>query len=698
MYNFVDTIETSEGITLPSEALQINGEYIENLIDGYRTVHVEGRESLSPDLTTYDTGIRDGSRLQSKRYPARVITVTYQLIAKTNEDFRAAYNKLGGILNVEDAQLIFNDEQDKYFVGTPSAIGAVNPGLNSVIGEFEILCTDPFKYSVMEYEAAPNLEESSVIIDYNGTYKAFPTLEASFFNEEEASEDGETVTELTGSGDCGFVAFFNDEEKIIQLGDPEEIDGIEGGYPKSQTLVNSTFKTSSAWGSAAKSQWKVNSGVTTSSSWVEQKGTPGMAIATYSARNATKTSSVKTRVYDGRTTQGAPLIHYWIDAVTSNRKANSVKVELIVHAQFIGTGHYIGNGYGISLKLRAHGNTYIVPLKIASERWEGNKMLTRNFVYTVTGLSASDKMIPTGQTTFEAYRTDKVNDSGMGEITGMLGSIKMNPYEVVYDVPDTYYLTASDYGTGTNHHGPSISRVLPEDQNGDVGAANFTLSYAQRMSIGSGSKDTNQYGGIQVMLTTGSGTNRTIVAGVAIYKEQSGKNGKLRFYVNGKAMQTVDVDLSYNNKYFTTSKTSTITKSGQTVTFDICGIKKTFRDSAIKDVVVNEVTFALSKFGSKPALSYNGVCWVKFVKDNCETWKNIPNKFSANDVVTADCKTGEIQLNGVSKPALGALGNDWEGFYLTPGINQIGITYSDFEGLTGDYAPRFKVKYREVFL
>lgn len=97
MYNFIDTNEASESVVLPSEALRINGEYIENQISGYRTLTVSGREALSPELETYETGVRDGSMLKSRRYPARTITVTYQLIAESNEAYRAAYNKLAQI-------------------------------------------------------------------------------------------------------------------------------------------------------------------------------------------------------------------------------------------------------------------------------------------------------------------------------------------------------------------------------------------------------------------------------------------------------------------------------------------------------------------------------------------------------------------------------------------------------------------------
>ena len=92
MYKFLDVNESSEGIFLPSEALKINGQYIEELIPGYRTLKVSGRESLATELTLYQTGTRDGSRMKSRRFPARIIKVVYQITAKSNEAFRAAYN------------------------------------------------------------------------------------------------------------------------------------------------------------------------------------------------------------------------------------------------------------------------------------------------------------------------------------------------------------------------------------------------------------------------------------------------------------------------------------------------------------------------------------------------------------------------------------------------------------------------------
>lgn len=685
MYNFIDVNEASESVVLPSEALKINGEYIENQISGYRTLNVSGREALSPELSIFETGVRDGSTLKSKRFPARYIIITYQLVAESNEAFREAYNKLAQILDVEDAELIFNDEQDKFFVGTPSAISEIEPGANCVVGQIEILCADPFKYSVIEYEAEADLAEGSVLIDYNGTYKAYPKLIAEFSIEEEASEDGETVTALTGNGECGYVAFFNEDEKIIQIGDPEEMD-TEEGYAKSQTLINSAFKKSSAWGSAAQSQWAVNNGITSSDA-VEQAGSVGMGVASY-AVSGTPASTSGT-LLNATSRANRPYFNYKVTAKTSGRTANSVKVTIAITASLQYDESYFG--YTLGAAVYIGGSWHNVTMKESGSTWRGKSGHTKNISVTVTGLSASQTAL-TG-IKFKAYRNDSAGTAGiLGETA--CSDLAISPY--VADTPETYYLTAASFGSGEKWHGPSITRKIPADASGESGAANFTLSYSQKMSIGSGSGASAQLGAFQVLLVSGSGSSRKIVAGVNVYKGSNGKKAKLRFYINGKVAETIDVDLSYNNNYFNSAKTSTITKTGQTVNFNICGIKKTYRDSEISTVAVNEVTFTLSQYGSKTKLEFNGLYWVKFVKNNCDTWKDIPNKFSTNDVVEADCKNGEIFLNGVLSPALGALGNDWEEFYLTPGLNQIGFSYSDW--VADGYAPKPKVRYREVFL
>lgn len=555
MYNFVDTNGYAEGTSLPSEALKINGAYLENTVTGYRTLYVKGREMLAPDIETYETGVRDGSTLQSKRFPARTITVGYQLIASSAEAFRAAFNALNAALDVEEAELIFADEPDKFFIGTPCGRGDVPTGRNAITGEFDILCADPFKYSCTEYEVTPTLDDGTTFaIQYNGTYRSYPTLVAEF-----ADEDDDTAGGLTGSGDCGYVAFLSDDAAIIQLGDPDEPD--TENYAKSQTLTKQIF---TSYNATVASKWPINTGRTSSS------------------------------------------------AVTAT-----------------GT--------------------------------------------VVVGKDA--------------------------------GNVRM--------------LVANSYGTGTEWHGPSITRTIPADASGHVGAKNFRLSYKQRMCMGQGKKDTKQRGLFQCLLVNVSGSKRTIVAGLSVNKNKTGKQALLKLYVNGKTVHTQYIDLTYHNKYFGYKKvvtekikkkgkvikkkriiqpalSSTIRKYGKTVTFNIGGIQKAFKASAIANTEVHEITFLMGKYASVTPLTYNGLFWAKFISDSCETFRDIPNKFSAGDVVEADCEDGEIYLNDARAPELGALGNDWETFCLEPGTNQIGVAWSDW--VPAGSAPNCKIRYREVFL
>lgn len=549
MYQFRDTTSLGGKMDLPSEALKINGEYIEDRIAGYRTLYVKGRERLSPELTTSETGVRDGSYLTSKRYPARTITVGYQLLAPSNEAFRSAYNALNAILDVEEAELIFADEPDKFFIGTPSEASDVSPGRNAVTGEFEILCADPFKYSVTEYEAAPTLDDGTTFaISYNGTYRAYPTLEAAFYTENEAGETGTADTALTGNGDCGYVAFFNEQGNILQFGDPEEED--LANYPKSQTLVSQSFTNVTKWTEALNTKWLKNQGVVS----------PG------------------------------------IEAQTG----------------------------------------------------------TTSFVYSSN-----------------------------------------NP-------EDGRFLHAETYGTGTTYHGPTITRVLPADASGHTGAADWTLKWKQKLSIGNGKSDNTQCGCFQLSLTD---ADDRFVAGLYIFKSGSGNKATLRLYVNHKAVKDISIDISYHNLMFgnnstpkgiKTVKSSSIIKSGNQVKFNVGGRVESFVDDGITDKEVEKITFVFGQYGSKPTFSYNGLYSTSFVKNNCDTWQNVPNKFGSGDVLAADCKTGVVTLNDMPAPELGALGNDWEAFCLHPGQNQIGVSYSDWVPKAN--APTFRLRYREVFL
>ena len=687
MYNFIDVNEASESVVLPSEALRINGDYIEELIPGYRTLNVSGREALSPELDYFETGSRDGSTLNNKRFPARTIIVKYQLIAESSEAFRDAYNQLAYILNVEDAELIFNDESDKYFIGTPSYIGEVEPGVNSVVGEIEFLCVDPFKYSVAEYEVEP--ENGQFMIGYAGTHKSFPTLEAEFYNEEEVAEDGETVGTLTGAGDCGFVAFFNEKEKIIQLGDPNEEDSeiLEG--ISSQTLINQSFTSQSSWGTTARGLWRANSA--SGLGELEQTGTMGIGVA--SPAVYTELPETTGIILTATSKADKPTFTYNISARAYDRTETTVKLDLAITVALGAEESYFG--YSLACAVYVNKTWHdIVFRKDSDPTWRGKTGHTKNLTVTVTGLKDTTDSV--SGLKFKAYRNDSYGTAGTLKETSCK-NLKISKYAA--SAPETYYLTATNYGTSGSWHAATIMRSVPADKLGELGATDFALSYKQRLSVGDVKKPNDQLGAFQVLLMDDSNMK---IAGVRIYKNKSGKNAKVAYYVGDAMYSGKDIDLSYTKFYdkkkaTTIDQSCSISKSGNAVTFNMFGgVNLVYRDDAIAESKVTKIVFAFESYADKPALTYNGLYWVKFVKNNCNVFRDIPNKFSANDVLVADCKSGEVTLNGVPAPQLGALGNDWEEFYLKPGLNLIGFAYSSW--VADEYAPKLKIRFREVFL
>ena len=142
MYQFIDSISEGGAAALPSEAVSIDGTFIENVISGYRTLYVSGRESLGVEIDGQVVSAADGEQFKNQRYPARILTVGFQLIAESNSDFREKFNHLNNLLAVdsEGADFVFNDESDKFFTGYPIFNCEVDPGLNAVTGEWEIYC------------------------------------------------------------------------------------------------------------------------------------------------------------------------------------------------------------------------------------------------------------------------------------------------------------------------------------------------------------------------------------------------------------------------------------------------------------------------------------------------------------------------------------------------------------------------------
>ena len=145
-YSKITKDTSSEVRILPSEAMNFNGVYLEDEIDGYRTLAVSGRELIAYDISDNPISGGDGSRFLGAYLPTRTITVQYSLDSGSPEELRDKFNVLNQLLSKKQAVVSFNDEPDYEFIGTFGGSGGVPEGKLNVIGTFDIICSDPYKY------------------------------------------------------------------------------------------------------------------------------------------------------------------------------------------------------------------------------------------------------------------------------------------------------------------------------------------------------------------------------------------------------------------------------------------------------------------------------------------------------------------------------------------------------------------------
>lgn len=216
MYAFVDTVNSGiVGTNLPTEAMSYNGIYLENEIDGYRTLSVTGRELMEYEVKDIEVEGVDGSYYRYKTTPTKTITVRYQLLARGSREFREAFNKMNKLLSGEQVKVIFNDETDKYFIGTKTSNTQVDGGSNNVIGEIEIYCTDPRKYSTTE--------------------KEFTATDGVLNIVNEGTVPVSIDYDITTTSETGYIGLVS-ENGIMQYGKIEELDGES--YENSEWLAS----------------------------------------------------------------------------------------------------------------------------------------------------------------------------------------------------------------------------------------------------------------------------------------------------------------------------------------------------------------------------------------------------------------------------------------------------------------------------
>ena len=219
-YSKISKDTSSELRLLPSEAMKFNGVYLEDEIDGYRTLSVSGRELIAYDISDNSISGGDGSRFLGAYLPSRTITVQYILESGSPEELRDKFNSLNRLLSKKQAVISFNDEPDYEFIGTLGGSGGVPEGRLNVIGTFDIVCSDPYKYKTVQTVSGTGTMtigiplSESVVVD---SFKIEPTAQTDVFEITNITK-GLKLRLINASGSIQPITLFPRTQEIIRSG------------------------------------------------------------------------------------------------------------------------------------------------------------------------------------------------------------------------------------------------------------------------------------------------------------------------------------------------------------------------------------------------------------------------------------------------------------------------------------------------
>ena len=561
-----------------------------------------------------------------------------------------------------------------------------------------------------------------------------------YSDDEDITTMGNEDELISGKGKCGYVALFDDDENILQFGNPDATEEPEEAKEYSK-LINQEFKTTNAWSSTISSDWTMNSvgnlpnvPKDASSNYIYNQG--GVSGAYFSISNAY--SNAQNYSLSTTFTVSGTGVKYTIACTAKNRKSTSVDVAVKVSYKFSSSAPA---KRVLKATVSVGGTSKEKTIKSTTKKaWSKKKTGYFNLSYTISDLS-------TYKDTLEVKFA--VSKSGGKGSVGYCSTKTWTLYIPIYIAPKTnsYALMAAPSSfVGSNKdqfYGATAYRLMPKDISNNRGWANFTADFELEMAMNTTGDYAKQLGALYVGVLTGDYTESTgafsnmkVLAGCVIQKQASGNVGTIYPVINGAVDTTkkIDkVDLSYKNETFgpisyeTTNyetktqkvvtyvkngkkkkrkvtyksvkvKTGTtkhnpnrhvvVVKDGDSLTFTLGGKTVAYTDqTAIKDTKAYAIFIGSFGYSGHPYLPYQGILSTSFQPlGTISSINYIP--FTTGDFLYADSASGDIYLNAEERPDLGALGNDWEQMCLYPGVNQLGAIFSDWCGDDDDTAYR----------
>lgn len=646
MYDFRETtpFTGADDNQLPAEAMLIDGQYIENLVPGYRTLQVGGRELLKQSATSNPIGISDGETLEYVRNPSREITVGYQLIADDDKAFRTAFYKLSGILHGDTHQVSFNDDLSVYWNAVLTDVDDVPKGRNAITSSFTLFVPDGIAHSVatktfdnMPYKDVPVNLLKGTSSNNTGVVKANAHGIDGITLKKAPVDGGQTYVYTITFGDMGntghsSVNWYDASNNWISSQAGSDIPWVSEGGRFSTVFV---APSNAAYAELNPRYFSKTFPTDTSVSWTHEKLELGTSASPWSPNPADPEYYADTiTVHNGGTYPVEPVI-------TATMHADNGMVGIVNDRPGIlqfGTQEIDGfttEESEVALNLAAVQGSHM-----------DNQAATNN-PYWGGDPSMPNEQVGNAIWTHDDYDGWKV-EPNWSSITG-----------------DHKYW-----------NGPSIKHNLVQTHNGNY-KSNLTWDVMTRFQTG-----VAQVGALE---TTLESDGKPIFQ--MILKDNSALSDQLWWMCYYKDQLVVNEQL--DRSIFTNDKfiQLELQKFGNSVVFRVSPWvgnqgrettitrQFTFADAASVETKQFSAWFMRDKTWGESTM-YLIASTVKW--QNVSWYTNIKNRFSDGDVLKIDVANAKTYLNGSLDPTMHTLGNQWEQFKLPPGDTEIAITPSSW--------------------
>ena len=647
MYDFRETtpFTGSDDNQRPAEAMLIDGQYIEDLIPGYSTLQVSGRELLSQSIEKQTIGKSDGEFIQYVRNPSREIIVGYRLSAADNLSFRQAFYKLNDILHGDTHQVSFNDDLSVYWNAVLTDVDDVPKGRNAITSSFTLFVPDGIAHSVatqtfdnMPYKDIPlNLMAGTSADPVSVTGSGWNIQKLGSFNNPTVGKKY-AATVLLGRADfaVSFQLWANDinGNRISLAGFPVT---TQMGANQRSTIV-CTWPDPGTTGAAQ---------IEVTLAWAFQK----TDVGTY--------QYLKAKLEEGTTystwSPNPADPEYYSDTITVHN-GGTYPVEPVITATM-----HADNGVVAFVNDQGSVLQFGSPSEIDGVvRQKSERVYYFDFENEPNGIVMND-----GALTYPNYRD---NPATPNKQKGIFSYGRPDGYDNAIAYPNTER-NPSNYWSG-----PSMSGKLAANSNGKQNG-NFEWRNLIRFAT-----VTNWAGRVEFNLTY----EGKIVASLALY-DQSTTDDQVMF--EGKIHDGNDARMLFHEAlprdlYSRANSFAVISKMGDQLTFRIDrvgggNVIRPFTIAGFGALPVDGWTVWFSAFSD--VLEAN-MGWQDSYFDwvNVDYWTDVPNRFKEGDVVKIDVAKRVVSLNGAEDPTLQTVGNNWEGFQLLPGKNTIQVLQSDW--------------------